>query len=86
MSPKGDFLEGLQADIEKVNYCLMENLRSHIPLIAEVNQHILTGGGKRLRSLLFVICARLCGYEGSGPIPFLPFSNICTRPPCCTMT
>ena len=64
MSPKGDFLEGLQGDIEKVNYYLMENLRSHIPLIAEVNQHILTGGGKRLRSLLFVICARLCGYEG----------------------
>ena len=64
MSPKGDFLERLQGDIEKVNYYLMENLRSHIPLIAEVNQHILTGGGKRLRSLLFVICARLCGYEG----------------------
>ncbi len=64
MSPKGDFLEHLQEDIEKVNYYLMENLRSHIPLIAEVNQHILTGGGKRLRSLLFVICARLCGYEG----------------------
>jgi octaprenyl-diphosphate synthase len=64
MSPKGDILERLQEDIDKVNYCLMENLRSHIPLIAEVNQHILTGGGKRLRSLLFVICARLCGYEG----------------------
>jgi len=64
MSPKGNFLEYLQADIEKVNYYLMENLRSHIPLIAEVNQHILTGGGKRLRALLFVICARLCGDEG----------------------
>jgi octaprenyl-diphosphate synthase len=64
MSPKGDILERLREDIEKVNYCLMENLRSHIPLIAEVNQHILSGGGKRLRSLLFVICARLCGYEG----------------------
>ncbi len=64
MSPESDFLKHLQEDIEKVNYCLMENLRSHIPLIAEVNQHILSGGGKRLRSLLFVICARLCGYEG----------------------
>lgn len=64
MSPKGDFLERLQGDIDKVNHHLMENLRSHIPLIAEINQHILTGGGKRLRSLLFVICARLCGYEG----------------------
>jgi len=69
MSPQGDFLERLQGDIEKVNYYLMENLRSHIPLIAEVNQHILTGGGKRLRSLLFVICARLCGYEGERTYP-----------------
>ena len=64
MSPTVDFLQRLQVDIDKVNHHLMENLRSHIPLIAEVNRHILTGGGKRLRSLLFVICARLCGYEG----------------------
>jgi octaprenyl-diphosphate synthase len=64
LSPKGDFLERLQGDIDKVNHHLMENLRSHIPLIAEINQHILSSGGKRLRSLLFVVCARLCGYEG----------------------
>jgi octaprenyl-diphosphate synthase len=64
MSPKGDLLLRLQGDIDKVNHHLMENLRSHIPLIAEINQHILTGGGKRLRALLFVICARLSGYEG----------------------
>jgi octaprenyl-diphosphate synthase len=54
----------IQADIEKVRYYLRENLKSHVPLISEVNQYILLGGGKRLRALLFILCSRLCGSSG----------------------
>jgi octaprenyl-diphosphate synthase len=56
--------ERIQPDIEKIDHFIQENLRSHIPLISEVNQHILLGGGKRLRGLLFVLCSGLCGYSG----------------------
>jgi octaprenyl-diphosphate synthase len=53
----------IQPDLEKIEYFLRENLSSSIPLISEINRHILLGGGKRLRALLFVLCARLCGYR-----------------------
>jgi octaprenyl-diphosphate synthase len=64
MNPKTNLIERLQEDIDKVNFHLEENLKSHVPLISEINRHILIGGGKRLRALLFVLCARLCGYTG----------------------
>jgi octaprenyl-diphosphate synthase len=64
MSPSGELFKQIQKDIDKVEFHLMDNLRSHIPLIGEINRHILVGGGKRLRPLLFVLCARLCGDRG----------------------
>lgn len=60
----GNLIERLQHDIDKVNLYLEDNLKSHVPLISEVNQHILVGGGKRLRALLFVLCSRLSGLSG----------------------
>lgn len=54
----------IQPDIDKVHYYLAENLKSKVPLISEINQHILLGGGKRLRALLFILCSRLCGFSG----------------------
>lgn len=56
--------ERIQKDIEKIEFFLRDNLSSSIPLISEINRHILMGGGKRLRALLFVLCARLSGYDG----------------------
>ncbi len=51
----------IQPHLEKIEYYLAENLKSQVPLITEVNRHILLSGGKRLRALLFVLCSRLCG-------------------------
>ena len=64
MNPTDLLSEQIQLDIDKVHFYLEGNLKSHIPLISEINQHILLGGGKRLRALLFVLCSRLCGYSG----------------------
>jgi octaprenyl-diphosphate synthase len=33
--------------------------------VSQVAGHILFAGGKRLRPLLMVLCARLCGYSGN---------------------
>ncbi len=55
------------AEIEKA---LVDNLTPHLSLVKEVAGHILFAGGKRLRPLLMVLCARLCGYQGSSDITF----------------
>lgn len=56
-------LNSLQADIDKINQSLAGNLASHVRLISEVGEYILLSGGKRVRPLLFILSARLCGYN-----------------------
>jgi octaprenyl-diphosphate synthase len=50
------------ADIEKA---LNDNLNPYLDLVSEVAGHILFSGGKRLRPLLMVLSARICGYNGN---------------------
>ncbi len=64
MSASKELNKRIQVDIDRIHYYLRENLKSHVPLIAEINQHILLSGGKRLRALLFILCSRLCGFSG----------------------
>ena len=64
MNPADRLTEQIQRDIDKVHFYLEGNLNSRIPLISEINRHILLGGGKRLRALLFVLSSRLCGNSG----------------------
>ena len=51
----------LNKDIAAINAALAANLQTHVPLIAEVGRHILLSGGKRIRPLLFILAARMCG-------------------------
>ncbi|MEW6185595.1 MAG: polyprenyl synthetase family protein [Thermodesulfobacteriota bacterium] len=64
MNLSDKFSEQIQSDIDQIEFFLKENLKSQVPVISEVNQHILLGGGKRLRALLFVLCSKVCGYSG----------------------
>ncbi|MGD9314454.1 MAG: polyprenyl synthetase family protein [Desulfobacterales bacterium] len=41
---------------------LAENLKPYLNLVSEVAHHILFAGGKRLRPLLLVLAAKVCGY------------------------
>jgi octaprenyl-diphosphate synthase len=52
-----------------VDDCIREALASDVLLINQVSNYIIAGGGKRLRPLLLVLCARACGYEGERHIP-----------------
>jgi len=36
----------------------------HAPRIPEVTAHLVDAGGKRLRPMLTLACARMCGYDG----------------------
>ncbi len=54
----------LAEDMAAVNQLIVERLDSRAPLIPDLARHIIAAGGKRLRPLLALASARLCGYEG----------------------
>jgi len=58
-------LRELEGDIAAINQALVANLQTHVPFISEVGRHILLSGGKRIRPLLFLLSARLCGCRGN---------------------
>lgn len=55
----------LDTDMNGVNALIRDRMASeHAPRIPEVTAHLVEAGGKRLRPLLTLAAARLCGYEG----------------------
>jgi len=67
---KAGILEIVKEDLADIETALKENLTPQLDLVARVSGHILFAGGKRLRPLLMVLCARLCGYSGGDIMPF----------------
>jgi octaprenyl-diphosphate synthase len=53
------------ADMNKVNGVILARMESHVPLIPELAGHLIAGGGKRMRPMLTLACARLVGYQGT---------------------
>ncbi|MEJ2509728.1 MAG: octaprenyl diphosphate synthase [Gammaproteobacteria bacterium] len=51
-------------DMEGVNACIRERLRSEVVLINQIGHYIVNSGGKRLRPILHLLSARALGYEG----------------------
>src|SRR5580692_4945490 len=51
-------------DMAAVNQLIIRHMESHVPLIPQLAGHIIAAGGKRLRPILTLACARMCGYEG----------------------
>jgi octaprenyl-diphosphate synthase len=54
----------LKSDLERVNRLIVQHMHSPVGLIPQLAGHIVAGGGKRLRPMLTLGCARLCGYRG----------------------
>ncbi len=63
----------VQADLESVNTVIRERLKSSVPLVDQIAEHIISGGGKRLRPTLVVLCARACGIRGQAHIEAAAF-------------
>ncbi|MEE4121423.1 MAG: polyprenyl synthetase family protein [Paracoccaceae bacterium] len=59
----------LAPEMERVNALIRERMASrHAPRIPEVTAHLIEAGGKRLRPMLTLACARMCGYEGENHV------------------
>src|SRR6266581_4438152 len=54
----------LRDDMLVVDRVLRESLASDVALIRQVSEHIVGGGGKRLRPALLLLTARACSYTG----------------------
>lgn len=57
-------------DLQQIEAELADNLHPYLELVSEIARHILFAGGKRLRPLLMVISARLCGYQSDATHKF----------------
>lgn len=64
-APSLDAILGLVGeDLHRVNRLIVDSMHSPVALIPQLAGHIVASGGKRLRPLLTLAAAKLCGYEG----------------------
>lgn len=64
-APSLDALTALTAkDMQRVNQAIVEQMDNPVILIRRVAEHLVAAGGKRLRPMLTLASATLCGYTG----------------------
>ncbi|MEO0372311.1 MAG: polyprenyl synthetase family protein, partial [Pseudomonadota bacterium] len=64
--PHEELARHLAGQLDAVNVLIRERMASeHAPRIPEVTAHLVDAGGKRLRPMLTLAAADLCGYEGA---------------------
>ncbi|SLN21268.1 polyprenyl synthetase family protein [Roseisalinus antarcticus] len=63
--PHERLAEALSSEMDQVNALIRTRMASeHAPRIPEVTAHLVEAGGKRLRPMLTLATAKMCGYEG----------------------
>ena len=67
--PHDRLADALADDMAAVNALIRTRMASeHAPRIPEVTAHLVEAGGKRLRPMLTLAAARMCGYEGDNHV------------------
>ncbi|MCP4383580.1 MAG: polyprenyl synthetase family protein [Hyphomicrobiales bacterium] len=61
-------VEFTAASMGAVNEIILDRAGSDVGLIPEVARHLIDSGGKRLRPMLTIASAAMCGYEGAGHV------------------
>ena len=65
MSSFDQIVELIADDLDAVEAKLTEQTASEYTFVDMAVQHVVEGGGKRLRPILVVLSAKVCGYKGS---------------------
>ncbi len=55
----------VEDDLKAVNQTIIDRMHSPVALIPQLAGHIVAAGGKRLRPLLTLAAAKMCGYDGA---------------------
>lgn len=67
--PQDALAQLLSGEMAAVNALIRARMASeHAPRIPEVTAHLVEAGGKRLRPMLTLAAARLCGYQGEAHV------------------
>ena len=61
-------LQLVDEDMEAINRIILDKAVSDVDLIPELAHHLIASGGKRLRPMLALASAKMCGYAGNGHI------------------
>ena len=61
----GPILALTASGMNAVNTVILDRMQSEVPLIPALAGHLISGGGKRMRPMLTIAGAALCGYEGA---------------------
>ncbi|OSP55658.1 polyprenyl synthetase family protein [Pseudoruegeria sp. SK021] len=65
VKPHERLAQALASDMDGVNALIRDRMASeHAPRIPEITAHLVEAGGKRLRPMLTLAAARMCGYNG----------------------
>jgi octaprenyl-diphosphate synthase len=54
--------------MERVNEAILLRAHSHVEMIPELALHLIASGGKRLRPMLTIATAEMCGYRGDAHV------------------
>ena len=67
--PHDRLAETLQGEMRAVDALIRTRMVSeHAPRIPEITAHLVEAGGKRLRPMLTLAAAKLCGYQGDADV------------------
>ena len=61
-------LDLVSDDMEAINRVILDKAISDVEMIPELAHHLIDSGGKRLRPMLALAAAKLCGYSGNGHV------------------
>jgi len=68
LSPLDRLAHLVEDDMKAVNAAIVTRMHSPVSLIPQLAGHIIAAGGKRLRPMLTLASARMCGYTGDAHI------------------
>jgi len=60
-----DIVAGVAARLDRVELLFRESLASPVAIVDEIGDFVAQGGGKRVRPILHLLSADLCGYRGA---------------------
>lgn len=60
----GELTAIVSEDMKLVNQLILKRMESPVTLIPQLAGHVISAGGKRLRPMLMLASAKLCGYQG----------------------
>ena len=59
----------IEDELKRVEEQFETHLITETPLIHKVAKYVISSGGKRIRPILLIVSAKICGYKGGSHIP-----------------